>query len=179
MKSAADQAQRISRKMSYLLRHSTAFIDGHGWAQIGAIVEEVRKSYPDFTEAMLREIVAADEKGRYSIDASGLRIRANQGHSVPVDVELKRAEPPEVLYHGTASRFLSSIMAEGLTGRTRLYVHLSTTAEAARKVGARHGKPVALQIDTSKMARDGYDFFLSENHIWLTKAVPAGYITIL
>ena len=176
MKSAANDTVRISKRISFLLRHSTEFIDSHGWAEVSAIIAEIQKRCPDFNMDDLREIVVTDAKGRYSFDETGTKIRANQGHSVPVDVELREAEPPEVLYHGTATRFLPSILNEGLTGRTRLYVHLSATAETARQVGARHGEPVVLRIAAGRMRSDGYRFFLSENHVWLTKHVPARYI---
>lgn len=176
MKSAATNLDRISRKMSYLLRHSLEFIDEHGWAKTSDIIKELKKDYPDFNEAYLKEIVQTDAKGRYSFGSFGTKIRANQGHSVPVDVDLTKAVPPEFLYHGTAERFLKSIMQEGLTGQSRLYVHLSSTLETAVKVGARHGKPAILKVHTEQMAKDGFEFFLSENHVWLTKHVPVQYI---
>ena len=103
-------------------------------------------------------------------------IRANQGHSIPVDVELKEQEPPEFLYHGTADRFLESIMSQGLMPMSRLYVHLSRDAETAYKVGQRHGKPVILKVHTGQMARDGFQFYLSENGVWLTGKVDAKYL---
>ena len=178
LRSAASDLVRISKKLSYLLRHSTAFIDDHGWAQVTSIIAELQKGWPDFTMDHLRKIVATDEKGRYSFDQGEKRIRANQGHSIPVDVDLKRMKPPAVLYHGTATRFLGSILAEGLTGQSRLYVHLSDSVETAVKVGQRHGKPVVLSVDSARMVADGYEFYLSENGVWLTKQVPANYLVI-
>ncbi len=176
---AAENLERISKKMSYLLRHSPAFIDRQGWADIPAIIAEIQKTYPGFNEALLREIVATDAKGRYSLDASGRRIRANQGHSVPVEVDLERREPPEILYHGTATRFLNSIMKQGLTGQSRLYVHLSGDYDTAVKVGARHGKPVVLKVQAGRMRADGFAFFLSANGVWLTERAPAAYLEIM
>ena len=103
-------------------------------------------------------------------------IRANQGHSVQVDVELPVADPPETLYHGTAERFSTSIEAQGLLPRSRLYVHLSSDTKTAEKVGSRHGKPVIYQVDAGQMCRDGYTFYLSANGVWLTKSVPPRYL---
>ncbi len=104
-------------------------------------------------------------------------IRANQGHSISVDVELKQRTPPSVLYHGTGEKYADAIGREGLIPKSRLYVHLSADAETARKVGSRHGKPVIYQVDCQRMAADGYVFYLSANHVWLTKGVPARYLS--
>ena len=172
------ELDRVSRKISYLLRHDAAFIDGHGWAKVTAVIEEVRKKYPEFNRAYLEQIVREDAKGRYAFDRNGLCIRANQGHSVPVDVGLLEAMPPEVLYHGTATRFLDSIFKEGLTGQTRLYVHLSKDVETAYEVGKRHGKSIVLKVDAKQMAEEGVAFFLSENCVWLTKYVAPCYLEL-
>lgn len=127
----------------------------------------------------LKEIVRTDEKGRYRMSEDGTLIRANQGHSVPVDVELKETEPPKVLYHGTAKRFLLSIMKQGLKSMSRLYVHLSADYETAVKVGKRHGKPVVLSIDAESMTREGAVFYLSENGVWLTGPVDSRYLKVM
>ncbi|MGN0670872.1 MAG: RNA 2'-phosphotransferase, partial [Oscillospiraceae bacterium] len=100
-------------------------------------------------------------------------------HSVNVDVELKKAEPPEILFHGTGEKFVSSIKSEGLKPKSRLYVHLSKDRETAVKVGSRHGKPVVFEVNSGEMSRNGYEFFLSENGVWLTKNVPAEYLRVL
>ena len=128
---------------------------------------------------MLKEIVRTDEKGRYRMSEDGTLIRANQGHSIPVDVELKETKPPKVLYHGTAERFLPSIMAQGLKSMSRLYVHLSGDYETAVKVGKRHGKPVVLSVDTERMTRDGAVFYQSENGVWLTGPVESKYLEVM
>jgi len=107
------------------------------------------------------------------------KIRANQGHSIDVDVELKEARPPEYLYHGTVDRFINSIKAEGLKHQSRIYVHLSADKNTALKVGGRRGKPVILLIDADKMYADGYKFYLSENGVWLTDCVPAEYLQLI
>ena len=140
------------------------------------LISGIREQYPDFDMEILRDIVRSDSKQRYSFNADETLIRANQGHSVQVDVELKPAVPPEMLYHGTATRFVDSIMHEGLKPMSRLYVHLSALYDTAVKVGTRHGTPVVLTIDTRAMAEDGFEFFISENGVWLTKTVPVKYI---
>ena len=167
---------RASKKLSYLLRHDKDFIDEHGWAPVTAVIHTLKEEWPEFDEECLSEIVRTDAMGRYFYDEAGVRIRANQGHSVPVDVELKEAEPPEILYHGTADRFLNAIMEEGLTGRSRIYVHLSSTMETAVNVGKRHGKPVVLKIYAGRMRDAGHKFYLSQNQVWLTPKVPVEYI---
>ena len=150
-------------------------LDTHGWAEVSAIVSAFSKM-GTFTVAMLNEIVRDDEKKRYSFSADGTKIRANQGHSVKVDVELKEAVPPEVLYHGTGRKYVESINKEGLLPRQRLYVHLSGDVETALKVGKRHGEPFIYKILAGKMVKAGYKFYLSENGVWLTKAVPVKFL---
>lgn len=174
-----NQMTRLSRRLSYLLRHSTQYIDHHGWARVEDVLAALGERCPSFSQEDLEEIVRTDSKGRYSFDADHRRIRANQGHSVPVDVELEELTPPEVLYHGTATRFLDRIFREGLLPMTRLYCHLSADFDTAHAVGARHGKPVVLRVDAAAMAREGYVFFRSENGVWLTKTVPSCFLTPL
>jgi putative RNA 2'-phosphotransferase len=123
----------------------------------------------------LEEIVRTDAKGRYSFSEDGLKIRANQGHSIDVDVELEEREPPEFLYHGTGTRSLDSIWKDGLKSMNRQYVHLSTDKETAIKVGARHGKPAVLKIRAQEMHEQGHEFWISKNGVWLVKAVPPRY----
>ena len=125
----------------------------------------------------LIESVETNDKKRFSFDDSGDLIRANQGHSVEVDLQLEEKQPPDVLYHGTVEQFLASIMAEGLKKGKRHHVHLSKDIETARKVGSRRGKPIVLQIDAGKMHGAGFKFFLSVNGVWLTDSVPAGFLT--
>ena len=125
---------------------------------------------------MLEEIVATDDKGRYSFNEDKTLIRANQGHSVQVDVGLKKISPPSVLYHGTGEKYISSIEEIGLIPKTRLYVHLSSDYDTAVKVGSRHGSPVVYTVDTESMLKDGYTFYVSENGVFLVDAVPSKYI---
>ena len=160
------------KKLSYLLRHDKSYaFDEHGWRDVYDLVAN-----HDFTMEELREIVATNNKQRYEFSEDMTRIRARQGHSIKVDVELAEATPPDMLYHGTAKAFVESIMSQGIQKGNRLYVHLSTTIEAATKVGARHGAPVVLAIDAKRMHEDGIKFFLSRNGVWLTEFVEAKYI---
>ena len=168
-----------SKYISLILRHKPEAIgitlDEHGWANVDELLAGVSRTHP-LDMAGLEEIVRTDEKQRYSFNEDHTLIRANQGHSIPVDVELEEKVPPEILWHGTGEKYVSSIDAQGLIPKSRLYVHLSSDVETARKVGSRHGKPVIYEIDCHKMTEDGYRFFLSANHVWLTKEVPARYL---
>lgn len=173
----------ISRYIALLLRHhpekAGLCLDEHGWVEVEALIQGVRRRYPEFNRAVLDEIVARDSKQRYAYNQNKTCIRANQGHSIPVDVELKQALPPTILYHGTGEKYVESIQKVGLIPKSRLYVHLSTDIQTAIQVGKRHGQPVIYQIDTQQMIHDGFIFYLSANHIWLTKAVPVQYLKII
>lgn len=179
MKETTPDLTRISKYMSLILRHKPQVIgiqlDAHGWADVNAMLAGISNKYP-INRDILEEIVQSDEKQRYSFNEDGTKIRANQGHSIQVDVELTLAEPPETLYHGTAQRFAASIEAQGLFPQNRLYVHLSPDPETAEKVGRRHGDPVIYLVAAGQMYRDGYRFYLSANGVWLTKVVPAPYL---
>lgn len=167
-----------SKFISLILRHKPDVIgislDEHGWANVDELIEGISKQQ-HFDMAMLEEIVATDEKQRYSFNEDKTLIRANQGHSVPVDVELEQVSPPKYLYHGTGEKYVASIEAQGLVQKSRLYVHLSSDYNTAEKVGSRHGKPVVYRISAEKMAKDGYVFYKSVNGVWLTKEVPVKY----
>lgn len=172
---------KTSKFISLILRHKPEVIgislDEHGWADVKELIEGVNRAEGHFLDAeLLEDIVRTDEKQRYSFNEDHTLIRANQGHSIPVDVELEERTPPDVLYHGTGEKYVSSIDVQGLIPKGRLYVHLSSDMQTAKKVGSRHGRPVIYQIDCSQMVKDGLKFFLSANKIWLTKAVPARYI---
>lgn len=173
----------ISRYIALLLRHhpekAGLCLDEHGWVEVEALIQGVRRRYPEFNRAVLDEIVARDSKQRYAYNQNKTCIRANQGHSIPVDVELKQALPPTILYHGTGEKYVESIQKVGLIPKSRLYVHLSTDIQTAIQVGKRHGQPVVYQIDTQQMIHDGFIFYISANHIWLTKAVPVQYLKII
>jgi putative RNA 2'-phosphotransferase len=127
----------------------------------------------------LDEVVATNDKRRFSLSPDGARIRANQGHSVEVDLQLEQREPPPVLFHGTGERAVDAILSAGLDRRRRHHVHLSADQETARRVGSRHGRPVVLRVDAATMAADGYDFFVSDNGVWLCESVPPAYLAVL
>ena len=173
--------EQTSKFIALVLRHKPEaagiMLDGHGWAQVDELIAGVSRRMP-LTREMLEEIVRTDNKQRYSFSPDHQRIRANQGHSIPVDVELKQAVPPDTLYHGTGEKYVESILREGLLPKSRLYVHLSRDAATAEQVGRRHGQPVLFQVDAAAMVRDGYAFYLSENQVWLTREVPVRYLTI-
>ena len=170
----------LSKFLSLILRHKPQLIglelDEHGWVDVEDLIRRVNRTRP-LDLATLEQIVAQDEKQRYAFSADGKLIRANQGHSIPVDVELAELEPPEILYHGTGERFAASIRAQGLLKMSRLYVHLSSDVETANKVGRRHGKPKIFVVESGRMFADGCKFFRSVNGVWLTEHVPAKYIS--
>ena len=166
-----------SKFMSLVLRHKPETIglelDAEGWAPVADLVSG---SGGKLTDALVRRIVAESDKQRFALSPDGTEIRANHGHSIEIDLGLEPREPPERLFHGTATRFLESIQEAGLQPRSRQYVHLSVDPATAETVGARHGKPVVLIIDSAGLYRDGHALFLSRNGVWLTKAVPPRYI---
>lgn len=172
-----NKIDKLGKELAYLLRHcpesKNLTMDRHGWVRISELITNA----PEFTEEILKEIVSTDEKCRYSISEDGLFVRANQGHSIEVDLELSPMTPPDVLYHGTVERAMESIMATGLDKRERHHVHMSADIETATKVGARRGEPVILSINAKQMVDDGFAFYRSENGVWLTDIVPAKYLT--
>lgn len=171
---------RLSVFISLILRHKPEEIgialDRHGWANVKELIAGINHTGRKINMEILEEIVRTDNKGRYSFNENKTLIRANQGHSIPVDVEFKETAPPSVLYHGTATRFLDSIKQQGIKSMSRLYVHLSKDLETAIQVGNRHGKCVVLVVDTQRMFDDGVKFYLSENGVWLTKYVDWKYV---
>lgn len=171
--------KNISKYLSLILRHKPEVIgislDEHGWANVEELIAGISKDY-DFNMELLEEIVRSDEKQRYSFNEDKTLIRANQGHSVPVDVELVEQIPPDILWHGTGEKYVSAIDTEGLIPKSRLYVHLSKDEDTATKVGTRHGKSVVYHVLAKKMYDDGYKFFISVNGVWLTKTVPVKYL---
>lgn len=171
---------KISKYISYLLRHhpeeGNITLDEEGYADTSALIAAVRKEFDEFDMPYLEKIVAEDEKTRYSFTDDKSKIRANHGHSVKgISPGLKEVAPPDVMYHGTAERFMDSIREQGILKMSRLYVHLSADEETAEEVGRRHGKPVIISIDTKKMHEDGLKFYNSANGLWLTDTVPVKY----
>ena len=169
----------VSKYISLILRHKPEEIgitlDEHGWASVPELLAGISRTQP-ITMEDLERIVAEDEKQRYSFNEDMTLIRANQGHSIPVDVELEEVTPPETLYHGTGEKYTASIDSQGLLPKSRLYVHLSGDTETAKKVGQRHGRPVIYIVKSGEMHRDGIAFFRSVNGVWLTKQVPVRYL---
>lgn len=169
---------KTSRFISLILRHKPEEIgitlDEHGWANVDELLNGVK-----IDMSTLEHIVATDDKQRYSFNEDKTLIRANQGHSIPVDVELEEVEPPEFLWHGTGEKYVQDIYRDGLIPKSRLYVHLSSDTETALTVGKRHGNPVLLRVDALKMHEDGHKFYLSKNGVWLTKSVPISYLDIV
>lgn len=173
---------KISKFMSYHLRHAPdeiglKLVDG-GWASADDLIEAARRRGFRMTWELLEQIVADSEKKRFSLDAPGRRIRANQGHSVEVDLQLVAVEPPGILYHGTAEDRIPRILEEGLQRMNRHHVHLSAERETAIRVGARHGKPRVLEVQSRTMAGEGFLFYRSENGVWLVDEVPPRFLTV-
>lgn len=170
----------LSRFISYVLRHNPDAagikLSENGWADVNELLDGINKTGRKINFETLKTIVDKDNKRRFSFNDDMTKIRANQGHSINVQVEMAERIPPDVLYHGTAERFLENIKKYGIVKKTRRYVHLSNDAETAIKVGSRHGKPVVLTIDTKQMVADGYRFLLSANGVWQSQDVPWKYI---
>jgi putative RNA 2'-phosphotransferase len=177
---SADTA--VSRTMSYWLRHrpddAGLVLDSHGWAATDAVIAALHAKGWAVDAARLAAVVAGSDKGRFELSPARDRIRARQGHSVAVALDWPRTEPPAALYHGTVARFLPAILADGLKPMARHHVHLSPDRATAAAVGARRGDPVILAIRAGAMAAAGHVFFLTDNHVWLTDAVPAEYIRV-
>ena len=171
---------KTSRFLSLVLRHKPQRIglelDSEGWARIDDLLRLAGESGKRLSREELEIVVRDNDKKRFAISNDGTRIRARQGHSIQVDLGLVPSSPPATLYHGTVDRFMDSIRAEGLQPKGRQHVHLSATQDVAESVGARRGTPVILEVDAESMCAAGRHFFLSENSVWLTDAVPAGFI---
>ncbi len=173
MESKEEYLIKRGKKLSYLLRHDKSYaFDEHGWREVNDLV--VNHGY---TMEELREIVATNTKQRYEFSEDMTHIRARQGHSIQVDVELAEEVPPIFLYHGTPKENLPSILDKGICKMSRNHVHLSDTIETASIVGARRGKAfIVITVNAKQMHEDGYTFFLSRNGVWLTDSVPTQYI---
>jgi putative RNA 2'-phosphotransferase len=176
----SDRRAKASRFLSFVLRHNPdaagIALDPSGWAKVGELLEAARLAGMHLDREALKVIVDTDPKKRYAMSADGTLIRANYGHSVPVDLGLDALEPPEYLFHGTSEPNLNAIRADGLQPRKRQFVHLSRDAPAAAIVGRRHGRPVVLSVRALEMHAGRHRFYHSESGIWLTKYVPPGYI---
>ena len=163
---------RKGKQLSFLLRHDTEYkFDDHGYREVLDLVQN-----HGFTKDEIVELVETNDKQRYEFNDDKSKIRARQGHSVNINVDLKETLPPDVLFHGTATRFLSSIKEKGILKMSRNYVQLSENFDIAMEGGKRHGKPVVLAVDTKTMREDGVKFYLSNNNVWLTEFVDSKYI---
>ena len=171
---------KVSKFLSLVLRHRPGAIgltlDPQGWANVDELIARAAAKGQPLTRDLLGRLVAESDKRRFSFSDDGARIRANQGHSVAVDLALEPLEPPETLYHGTVERFLESIEREGLRRGQRHHVHLSVDPETARAVGERRGVPIVLRVAAGAMWRDGFAFYRSANGVWLTELVPPSYL---
>ncbi|MDD5393649.1 MAG: RNA 2'-phosphotransferase [Thiothrix sp.] len=170
-----------SKFLSLILRHEPDKIgltlDEAGWASVPELLAQLAAHGRGMSMEELEHVVTTNDKQRFSFNEDKIRIRANQGHSLKtLDLGLQPIEPPEILYHGTAERFLDSILQTGLEKRSRQHVHLSADEETAYKVGIRHGKPIILKVAAGQMQRDGFNFYRSDNGVWLTDHVPTLYL---
>ena len=176
------QLVQTSKFLSFVLRHRPEEIglelDENGWADVEELIAAARRHGRELSRPLIEEVVAKNDKKRFTLSPEGKRIRAAQGHSHPVDLGLPSVEPPEILYHGTATRFVDSILRDGLSPGQRQHVHLSPDEQTATAVGRRHGKPVVLRVRAGAMHRAGHMFCLSENGVWLTDNVPIQFIEV-
>ncbi|WP_425147923.1 RNA 2'-phosphotransferase [Deinococcus sp.] len=172
----------LSRQLSYLLRHAPQkaglTLEPGGWVRVEDLLCGLARIGLNVARPELEAVVAGSDKQRFAFDVSGTRIRANQGHSVPVDLHLSPQTPPETLYHGSTGQFIAAIRQEGLLKLSRHHVHLSPDTETARQVGARRGQPVILKVDAAAMQRAGHLFYRSENGVWLTERVPPEFLSV-
>ncbi len=174
---------RLSKFLSLVLRHEPAkaglTLEPGGWVLIDDLLDGCRTAGVPIDRAELERVVVGCEKRRFAVDETGTKIRANQGHSTEVDLQLEPADPPAELYHGTADRTLPAVLRDGLLKMARHHVHLSADTHTATRVGARHGKPVVLVIDAARMRAAGHVFYRSANGVWLVDHVPPRYLRVL
>lgn len=177
------QITETSKFLSMVLRHKPSVIglslDHSGWASVDELLAKAVIANHSISRTLLEQVVESSDKKRFALSDDGLRIRANQGHSVEVELGLPSLVPPTLLYHGTAMRFLESILAEGLSKRSRHHVHLSESQDTAMAVGRRYGQPILLAVDSQTMAAQGHLFYRSENNVWLTDHVPTKYLSVV
>lgn len=178
----AKTSTELSKFLSFVLRHKPDAIgvtlDAQGWVDVADLIERANAAGTRFDLADLQAVVDTNDKKRFTLSEDGKRIRAAQGHSVTVELGLRPQTPPDILYHGTADRFLPSILSQGLTPQGRHQVHLSRDRATAHAVGQRHGKPVILSVDAAAMQSAGFTFHVADNGVWLTDHVPPAFLTI-
>ncbi|WP_444935229.1 RNA 2'-phosphotransferase [Microbulbifer sp. JMSA004] len=175
------ELNKISKYLSFLLRHEPQAIgleiDENGWASIQELIDKTTDF--ELSRNIIEVVVETNDKQRFNISNDGLSIRANQGHSIKIDLNLQLQEPPKELLHGTAARFIEAILKTGLNKRERHHVHLTESQAVAQNVGSRYGKPVILSIASKKMHENGYKFYKSSNNVWLVDCVPVKYIKMM
>jgi putative RNA 2'-phosphotransferase len=173
----------ISKSLSYVLRHRPDSVgvklEEGGWITVAALLHAFQQAGKRLSAEILHEVVAQNDKQRFEFSEDGLRIRARQGHSVEVELGYEPATPPSVLYHGTATHNLDSILQQGLLKGRRNYVHLSTNKQTMIQVAMGHGKPVVLAVQADQMHAAGHEFFITGNNVWLTEHVPPKYIAVI
>lgn len=178
----SNKNDKLSVFISLILRHKPEVIgihlDEYGYANVCELINGINNNGRCLDLKILKEIVNTDKKGRYSFNEDFTKIKANQGHSINVNLELKECVPPEILYHGTHEGVLVDILNNGIKKMDRHHVHLSEDINTAKQVGSRRGKSEILEVHAKRMFKDGYKFYLSENEIWLTDYVPNFYITV-
>lgn len=176
------ESKHISKFLSLVLRHAPETInlslDQNGWAEVDELLQKCNEKEIIIDLYKLKFVVENNDKKRFIFNEDDSKIRANQGHSIQVELELKPKAPPTLLYHGTVQKFLDSIKKEGLQKMSRQHVHLSSSEETAEVVAKRRGKPIILKVDSGKMYQDGHLFYFSENGVWLTNDVPSKYIDL-
>ena len=174
--------EKTSKFLSYVLRHRPdeigLVLDENGWASVSDLIDRAKSAGVVLTQERLRDIVRSNDKQRFALSDDETRIRASQGHSIKVDLALVPKQPPEILFHGTATRFVDAIKREGLKPMSRQHVHLSPDEPSAVKVGQRHGKPVIFKVQAGQMWHAGQKFFLSENGVWLTDRVEPRFLEL-
>ena len=177
------QKTKLSKFLSLVLRHKPETVgltlEENGWVKVETLLKACAENKNSFSREELEEVVATNDKKRFSFDETGTRIRANQGHSLKIEIEFEEKIPPKFLFHGTAEKNVKMIREKGLQKMQRHHVHLSADPETARNVGIRYGRPVIFQIETEKMLADGFKFFVSANGVWLTDEVPPEFLEIL
>ena len=179
----SDRLVKVSKYLSKHLRHQPErlglTLGAGGWVAVDQLLTACAQHQFPISREELEAVVATSDKKRFSFDSTGELIRANQGHSVEVDLQLEPQVPPDILYHGTGDRAVEMILQSGLNKMSRHHVHLSQDVETARKVGTRHGRPVVFAIDAKAMYQAGYLFFCSENGVWLVDHIPSEYLTMM
>lgn len=178
-----DKNIKLNKYLCLILRHKPETVgvelDKKGWTDVTLLIENLKKKGKIIDFKLLNQIVETDNKNRFSFNETFDKIRANQGHSIKIDLGYEAQQPPKTLYHGTATRLVKSILKNGLDKRNRHHVHLSLDVKSAIEVGQRHGEPFVFKVMAGQMFKDGIKFYLSENGVWLTDNVPVKYLKLI